>query len=130
MRACAAPGRTAALRHAEQAHVLPGAGPDDVPLNPFHTRELDAGELATLVRDAGFSAVTLRGLHHGLALRERDARHGGLVDAQIALALSEEPWPEALRADVAAVSVDEFLLTTDDVDASLDLLVTAVAAPE
>lgn len=104
----------------------PGAGPGDVPLNPFHTRELDAGELAELVGDAGFSAITTRGLHHGPVLRERDARHGGLVDAQIALALSGELWPSSLTEDVAAVSVDEFVLDAHDLDASLDLLVTAV----
>jgi SAM-dependent methyltransferase len=104
----------------------PGAGPDDTPLNPFHTRELDAGELAGLVGDAGLDVAALLGLHHGPALRERDARHGGLVAAQVALALSGAPWPASLAADVVAVSVDEFVLSGDDVDASLDLLVTAV----
>jgi SAM-dependent methyltransferase len=104
----------------------PGAGPDDTPLNPFHTRELDAAELAGLVYEAGLDVTALLGLHHGPALRERDARHGGLVAAQVALALSGAPWPSRLAADVAAVSVDEFVLTADDVDASLDLLVTAV----
>jgi SAM-dependent methyltransferase len=98
----------------------------DTPLNPFHTRELDAGELAGLVGDAGLDVTALLGLHHGPALRERDVRHGGLVAAQVALALSGAPWPSSLAADVAAVSVNEFVLTADDVDASLDLLVTAV----
>ncbi len=107
----------------------PGAGPDDTPLNPFHTRELDAAELAGLVGDAGLDVSAVRGLHHGPALRERDARHGGLVAAQVALALSGAPWPESLVEDVAAVGVDEFELRGDDLDASLDLLVTAVRAP-
>jgi hypothetical protein len=79
------------------------------------------------VVDAGLEVTTMRGLHHGAALRDRDARHGGsLVDAQVALALSGEPWPAALAADVAAVSVEEFDLRTDGIDASLDLLVSAV----
>lgn len=104
----------------------PGRGPDEKPLNPFHTRELDPGELAGLTEEAGLRVDRLEGLHHGTGLRERDARHGGsLVDAQIALALSGEPWPDALLADVAAVTTAEFDLRADGLDASLDLLVSA-----
>ena len=55
----------------------PGAGPDDRPLNPFHTRELTGPELAGLVADAGLAVESLTGLHHGPALRALDARHGG-----------------------------------------------------
>ena len=105
----------------------PGAAPDDRPLNPFHTRELTGPELADLVVAAGLDVESLTGLHHGPALRELDARHGGsIIETQIALALSGEPWPAALAADVAAVSAEDFVLRADDVDASLDLLVTAV----
>jgi SAM-dependent methyltransferase len=105
----------------------PGAGPDDRPLNPFHTRELTAAELATLVADAGLAVESLVGLHHGPGLRDLDARHGGsVIDAQIALALSGEPWPDQLAADVAGVTADDFVLCADDLDSSLDLLVTAV----
>ncbi|GAA4887748.1 class I SAM-dependent methyltransferase [Actinomycetospora straminea] len=105
----------------------PGAGPDDRPLNPFHTRELTGGELVSLVAEAGMHVEDLQGLHHGSALRALDARHGGsLIAAQVALALSGEPWPEELAADVASVAAADFDLRTDDVDASLDLLVTAV----
>lgn len=108
----------------------PGQGPDDVPLNPFHTRELDAGELAGLIVDAGLRLERLEGLHHGPALVARDARHGGsLIDAQVALAVSGAPWPEDLLADVAAVSATDFELRSDDIDASLDLLVSAVRPP-
>ncbi|MHC1560116.1 class I SAM-dependent methyltransferase [Actinomycetospora sp. C-140] len=105
----------------------PGAGPEDRPLNPFHTRELTGAELASLVTSAGLSVESLLGLHHGPALRALDARHGGsLVDAQVALALSGEVWPETLAADVAAVTAADFDLRADDLDGSLDLLVTAV----
>ncbi|MEJ2865503.1 class I SAM-dependent methyltransferase [Actinomycetospora flava] len=111
----------------------PGAGPDDRPLNPFHTRELTGAELAGLVTDAGLHVESLLGLHHGTALRAIDARHGGsVIDAQVGLALSGEPWPDALTADVAAVTADDFALRADDVDdvdASLDLLVSAVRRP-
>jgi SAM-dependent methyltransferase len=105
----------------------PGAGPDDRPLNPFHTRELTGVELAALVADAGLAVESLVGLHHGPGLRDVDARHGGsVIDAQIALALSGQAWPDQLAADVAGVTAEDFVLRADDLDASLDLLVTAV----
>ena len=98
----------------------------DTPLNPFHTRELSGAELAGLVRDAGFTDVTVLGLHHGPRLRALDARHGGsLVDAQTAVVLGNGVWPEALLRDVVSVTTSDFVLRADDVDASLDLLVTA-----
>lgn len=97
----------------------------DTPLNPFHTRELDPGELAGLTADAGFTGVAVRGLHHGPRLRESDARHGGLIEAQTALALSGAPWPAELAADVAAVRCSDFELHEHDTEASLDLLVSA-----
>jgi SAM-dependent methyltransferase len=98
----------------------------DTPLNPFHTRELSAAELAGLVRDAGFVDVEVRGLHHGPRLRELDARHGGsLVDAQVAVALGGGTWPLDLRADVESVTVADFVLQAAGVDASLDLVAFA-----
>ena len=98
----------------------------DTPLNPFHTRELSGAELAGLVRDAGFADVTVVGLHHGPRLRALDARHGGsVVDAQTSVVLGDGVWPEALLRDVVSVTTADFALRPDDVDASLDLLVTA-----
>jgi len=105
----------------------PGAGPDDRPLNPFHTRELTGPELTALVAGAGLHVESLLGLHHGPPLRAVDARHGGsVIEAQVALALSGAPWPAELVADVAGVTAEDFALRADDLDASLDLLVTAV----
>lgn len=95
----------------------------DTPLNPFHTRELSPRELAGLVRDAGFADVEVLGLHHSPRLRT--LRRGGLVQAQVAVALAGAPWPADLRADVASVTCDDFVLCRDDLDASLDLVVTA-----
>jgi SAM-dependent methyltransferase len=95
----------------------------DTPLNPFHTRELSAAELTGLVRDAGFTDVEVHGLRHGPRLRELDVRHGGsLVDSQVAVALAGGAWPAALKADVASVTVADFVLSAADVDASLDLV--------
>ncbi|TSE01000.1 class I SAM-dependent methyltransferase [Skermania sp. ID1734] len=99
----------------------------DTPLNPFHTRELNAVELTELLIDAGFEVTDMIGVHHGERLRYLDAKHGGsLIDAQIQRALAGEPWPDELTADVAAVTIDDFDLHPEDIDTSLDLLAIAV----
>jgi SAM-dependent methyltransferase len=105
----------------------------DTPINPFHTRELNAGELTELLVDAGFSQVSVSGVFHGARLQEMDARHGGsIIDAQIALAVASDegvPWPPELAADVAAVTTDDFDLVASgdrDIDDSLDLIAIAV----
>ncbi|BBZ45128.1 class I SAM-dependent methyltransferase [Mycobacterium parmense] len=105
----------------------------DTPINPFHTRELNAAELTELLVDAGFSHVSVSGLFHGPRLREMDARHGGsIIDAQIARAVAADPWPPQLAADVAAVTADDFDLVEEGergrhIDDSLDLIAIAVA---
>ena len=102
----------------------------DTPINPFHTRELNADELTELLTDAGFREVAMSGLFHGPRLREMDARHGGsIIDAQIARAVADAPWPPELAADVAAVATDDFDLVAAgdrDIDDSLDLVAIAV----
>ncbi|MGY4103307.1 class I SAM-dependent methyltransferase [Nocardia sp. R16R-3T] len=99
----------------------------DTPLNPFHTRELNADELTGLLVDAGFRVTLMTGVHHGPTLKALDAKHGGsFIDAQIERALAGEPWPAELTADVAAVAIDDFALRTEDIDASLDLVAIAV----
>ncbi|WP_054814529.1 class I SAM-dependent methyltransferase [Nocardia arizonensis] len=99
----------------------------DTPLNPFHTRELNAAELTELLVEAGFDMPTMTGVHHGPTLEALDVKHGGsFIDAQIERALAGRPWPADLTADVAAVTIDDFTLRTEDIDASLDLVAIAV----
>ena len=99
----------------------------DTPLNPFHTRELNAAELTELLEEAGFRVELATGVHHGPALRALDAKHGGsFIDAQIRRALAGLPWPDDLTADVAAVSVDDFVILPENIDDSLDLVAIAV----
>jgi SAM-dependent methyltransferase len=105
----------------------------DTPINPFHTRELNADELTKLLVDAGFASVSLSGVFHGPRLAEMDARHGGsIIDAQIARAVADAPWPAELLADVAAVTSADFDIVeaaTDrahHIDDSLDLIAIAV----
>lgn len=108
----------------------------DTPINPFHTRELNADELTELLLDAGFRNVSISGLFHGPRLREMDARHGGsIIDAQIERAVADAPWPPELAADVAAVTTDDFDMVESGsasgggrgIDDSLDLIAIAVA---
>jgi SAM-dependent methyltransferase len=105
----------------------------DTPLNPFHTRELNASELTELLVDAGFTLEAMLGVFHGPRLVELDEKYGGsIIDAQIARAVADAPWPDDLLADVAALSTDDFeLLETGghdgrDIDESLDLVAIAV----
>ncbi|MDZ4233718.1 MAG: methyltransferase domain-containing protein [Dietzia sp.] len=103
----------------------------DTPINPFHTRELNAAELTELLESAGFRIEGTYGVFHGARLTELDARHGGsLIDAQVARALADAPWPTDLLADVASVSADDFDIVEDgagrDIDDSLDLVAIAV----
>jgi hypothetical protein len=102
----------------------------DTPINPFHTRELNAAELTELLTAAGFRIEGVYGVFHGERLAELDARHGGsIIDAQIARALADAPWPEDLLADVASVTAEDFDLidaADRDIVESLDLVAIAV----
>ena len=108
----------------------------DTPVNPFHTRELNADELVELLTGAGFavdSADGVYGVFHGPALQAMDTRHGGsIVDAQIRHALAETAWPDRLTHDVAAVRTTDFDIVAaggdvaHHIDDSLDLIAVAV----
>ncbi|KHF45770.1 class I SAM-dependent methyltransferase [Saccharomonospora viridis] len=103
----------------------------DTPLNPYHTRELSPSELDQLLREAGFTVESLRGLRHGPALAELDRRHGGsIIEAQLDVVLGSLPgqavWPRSLLADVEAVTAADFELHDDDLDDTLDLIALAV----
>ncbi|MDT5221861.1 MAG: hypothetical protein QOF15_3966 [Mycobacterium sp.] len=103
----------------------------DTPINPFHTRELNADELTELLVDGGFDEVVMLGLFHGVRLQEMDARHGGsIINAQIERAMADAPWSPELVADVAAVATADFDLVAAgegrQVNDSLDLIAIAV----
>jgi SAM-dependent methyltransferase len=102
----------------------------DTPLNPFHTRELNAAELTELLAGGGFSLVSMGGVFHGPRLRALDAKHGGsIIDAQIRRAVADAPWPEDLLADVASITTDDFEIVgaaERNIDESLDLVAIAV----
>ncbi len=95
----------------------------ETPLNPFHTRELSAGELTELLAPH-FTVQRRWGLRHGQRLVRLEKRVGQLVEAQLVRAPVD--WSPQVRAAVHAVTVDDFDVDGDDVEASLDLVFVAV----
>ena len=97
------------------------------PMNPFHTKEFTGTELVDLIEEHGFEVDGVFGIHAGDRLRELDRVHAGsFVTAQ--LSTSPDRWTDSLRRDVAGVRVEDFRISTADVDSvdeSLDLLVLA-----
>ncbi|HSP36509.1 MAG TPA: class I SAM-dependent methyltransferase [Frankiaceae bacterium] len=98
----------------------------DTPLNPFHTRELSAGELAGML-EREFVVTRMMGLGHGPRLRRWERRHGSVTDQQ--LAGPPETWSPLLRGFVASVTADDFVVSAVDVDVSLDLVAVAYRRP-
>ena len=133
------PGGVLLMSTPNRITFTPGS---DVPLNPFHTRELNAAEMTELLTEQGFVMEAMLGVYHGAGLRTLDARYGGsIIQAQIDRAVADAPWPADLLADVAAVTIDDFDLldagASDakgnqvgaagiDIDDSLDLVAIAV----
>jgi SAM-dependent methyltransferase len=91
----------------------------DAPLNPFHTRELAPSELDSLLRAAGFEVELLAGLRHGPGI------DGSIIEEQVRVAVSGSRWPDSLLAKVSAVTADDFVVGTEDLDGSLDLVAVA-----
>lgn len=99
----------------------------ETPVNPFHTRELSAGELTELL-DPLFRITRMYGVHHGRRLKSLDRRwDGSLISAQLNTPVAA--WPPRLVRDVAGVTAKDFVLTESDVDTSLDLYAIAVKRP-
>ncbi len=102
----------------------------DEPVNPFHTKEFTAAELAGLLEACGLRVTWLGGLFAGSRLDALDvAFDRSFVGAQ--LATPPEGWSGPLRAAVASVTTSDFAVLGEqeaDVDAALDLVVLATPA--
>ncbi|HET9944598.1 MAG TPA: class I SAM-dependent methyltransferase [Actinomycetes bacterium] len=90
------------------------------PGNPFHSRELDATELADLVA-THLEVDVVEGLHHGPRLRAADDRLGGVVAAQLRAPYDE--WDLDLATEVRSVTAGDFAV--GPTDGCLDLLLAA-----
>ena len=117
------PGGTLIVTTPNRLTFSPG---QDTPLNPFHTRELAPSELDEMLREAGFRVDELAGLRHGPRLDS--LLNGQIIDAQVEVALSGEPWPAELKEAVESVTVQDFDITSADMDTCLDLVAVAVRA--
>lgn len=117
------PGGTLIVTTPNRLTFSPG---QDTPLNPFHTRELAPSELDEMLREAGFRVDELTGLRHGRRLDT--LLNGQIIDAQVEVALSGAPWPAELKEAVESVTVEDFDITPEDMDTSLDLVAVAVRA--
>jgi SAM-dependent methyltransferase len=100
----------------------------DTPVNPFHTVEFTAAELTRLLTRAGFAILKVLGLHHAGALAAAEREHG-VVLPRLLGAGPPEDWPAWARALVHRTEEDGFTWRTDDLDASLDLLVRCRVRP-
>ncbi|MCP2246972.1 class I SAM-dependent methyltransferase [Lentzea aerocolonigenes] len=117
------PGGTLIVTTPNRLTFSPG---QDTPLNPFHTRELAPSELDEMLREAGFRVDELTGLRHGRRLDS--LLNGQIISAQVEVALSGAPWPAELKEAVESVTVEDFDITPEDMDTSLDLVAVAVRA--
>ena len=91
------------------------------PVNPFHTRELTARELALELRSAGLELTSLLGVHHGRRLRMVERATGHPLPERLT-ATPPEAWPRWLTTVVRRVDASWFRVRERDVDASLDLV--------
>ena len=115
------PGGVLLLSTPNRLTFSPGRG---TPANPFHTHEFTAAELRALLAAERFRAVEVWGLHAGRRLRELDAKYGGsFTGAQ--LADPPDRWSTELAQDVVGVAGADFVVTAEEPDAALDLLVVA-----
>lgn len=119
------PGGTLVISTPNRLTFSPGHAPEDgPPVNPFHTREFTAAELAELLRPH-FPRITRYGLRHGPRLhaadRELRRRHGmDLIAAQLAAPAPQ--WHPEVRNLVGSVTSADFTLSQADLDTCLDLI--------
>ena len=124
------PGYLASLRRVTRpgGHVLLATPnrltftPDsDVPVNPFHVREFTAGELATEVERAGLEVADLLGVHHGPRIAAWEDELGVPFTTPMTT-VAPDDWAPDYRARVHTVRAADFVVRSDDLDGSLDIV--------
>lgn len=96
----------------------------DIPLNPFHTREVSMAELIRLLVPH-FEVTRRLGLRHGRRLCRWEGQHGLVLDALLAAGPNPAAWPGHVTRMVRGVRAADFVLSDESVDTSLDLVVVA-----
>ncbi len=123
---CLRPGGLLVITTPNRRTFSPGLRRGERPTNPFHVEEFDAEQLRDLVAAAAFEDIVVRGLSHGPRLRALDQGQGAIVEALVRAA-TDDTWDDALGARVDTVTTADFVVHEEDVDGSLDLVVTASA---
>jgi SAM-dependent methyltransferase len=93
----------------------------DVPVNPFHVKEFTAAELTDELTQAGFEVTDVLGVHHGARL-DLLATELGQPFTELMTTVPAAEWPLTYRRLVHTVTADDFVMTNDNLDASLDLV--------
>jgi SAM-dependent methyltransferase len=93
----------------------------DTPVNPFHTREFTAAELADELTAAGLVVERVLGVRHGPRLTAAE-RHLGAPLPELLAATPAEDWSPELRGIVHATRAEDFEVADTDLDTSLDLV--------
>lgn len=114
------PGGAVVIATPNRLTFTPGS---DVPVNPFHTREFTAAELADELTDAGLEVTTMRGIGHGPRIRDLETAAARPLPDLVS-ETDPEDWSDDLRRFVVSLSAADFDVTETDLDASLDLLFT------
>ena len=118
------PGGLLAISTPNRLTFSPGVGRGEKPLNPFHINEFDPEELVELLA-ARVTVEAVLGVGPGERIQDWERRHGSLVAAQLSVPYGQ--WPLPLRSFVAELTAEDFVVSADDVDSSLDLLVVGRA---
>jgi len=114
------PGGTLALATPNRLTFTPGS---DVPVNPFHVREFTAAELVAELEAAGLVDVEVLGVQHGMRIGLVEQVSGRPFTDRLTTQTPDQ-WPDAYRRLVHATTAADFVVTDQDLDASLDLLAT------
>jgi SAM-dependent methyltransferase len=93
----------------------------DTPVNPFHTREFTAAELAHELTAAGLTVTRVVGVRHGPRLTAAERHLGASLPALLG-ATPAEDWSPGLRDLVHATRAEDFEVADTDLDTSLDLV--------
>jgi SAM-dependent methyltransferase len=125
LRRVTAPDGSVLIATPNRLTFTPGS---EVPVNPFHTREFTAAELADELIRAGFAVDRVLGVHHGDRLRATETERGQALPALLG-ASPPDHWDPPLRALVHATEPSWFTLDERDLDASLDLLAVCRVPP-
>ncbi|MEX2549280.1 MAG: class I SAM-dependent methyltransferase [Nitriliruptoraceae bacterium] len=98
------------------------------PTNPFHTVEFTATELNGLLTRAGLEVFARLGSHHAGRIAEVEAARGTSIP-DLLTELDPSRWPDWLRTLVHSTEETDFVLTSDHLDTSLDLLLACRVRP-